>query len=450
MNPLPQSSASQDTAAPPATIEQRQPTSQPLADTGVSAPLETLERPNTWARAWQWVVDNTFLPAWLPESLRHPINGFVMAAIAELVASAFTMLLVILVPTFSFLGTVHMFAVALIALTWGAAPSLFAALVGAATLEFFILPTTTGGGFGNPLDLAEASIFLIVGGVIAVIASNTERARRRAVDDYAAARAREMALTETNARTDEFLSIASHELRSPLTSLKAALQLGERRLRRINDQELSREELANQIGVVQGLLATAEHQIDRQNRLVGDLLDVSRIRANKLDFNLARCDLADIVRDAVDEQRLSWPDRSIALDLPDATIPLEADAHRLGQVVTNLLTNALKYSPPDASVRVSMRVEGAEARVNVQDKGPGLTPAQQTHIWDRFHRVPGIKQQSGSGAGLGLGLHIARTIVERHGGCVGIESTPKKGSTFWFTLPLAQTGAHGSEITQKD
>lgn len=450
MNPVPQSSASPDTAAPRTTVEQNQPASQPLVDIGVSAPLETPERPNTWARAWQWVVDNTFLPAWFPESLRHPINGFVMATIVELVASAFTMLLVILVPTFSFLGTVHMFAVALIALTWGAAPSLFAALVGAATLEFFILPQTTGGGFGNPLDLAEAIIFLIVGAVIAVIASNTERARRRAVEDYAAARAREMALTETNARTDEFLSIASHELRSPLTSLKAALQLGERRLRRINDQELSREELANQIGVVQGLLATAEHQIDRQNRLVGDLLDVSRIRANKLDFNLAPCDLADIVRDAVDEQRLSWADRSIALDLPKATIPLEADAHRLGQVVTNLLTNALKYSPPDAPVRVNVRVEGAEARVNVQDNGPGLTPAQQTHIWDRFHRVPGIKQQSGSGAGLGLGLHISRTIVERHGGCVGIESTPKKGSTFWFTLPLAQAGALGSENAQKD
>jgi signal transduction histidine kinase len=252
-----------------------------------------------------------------------------------------------------------------------------------------------------------------------------------------------MALAETNARTDEFLSIASHELRSPLTSLKAALQLGERRLRRITEQELSPEELANQVSVVQGLLTTAEHQVDRQNRLVGDLLDVSRIRANKLEFHLAPCDLADIVRDAVDEQRLSWPDRSVVLDLPDRAVPLEADAHRLGQVVTNLLTNALKYSPTDAPVRVGVRVEGSDALVSVQDKGPGLTSTQQAHVWERFHRVPGIRQQSGSGAGLGLGLHISRTIVEHHGGRVGIESVPKRGSTFWFRLPLAASPTSG-------
>lgn len=439
MNPTPQSSAPPDVVAPLTTPGQRQPASQPLI--GVSlASAPAAGHTNIWAWLWQWVIDNSFLPAWLPAPLRHPIGGFAIAAVVELLASALTMLIVAAVPTFSFLGTVHILAVALIALTWGAAPSMLAAVVGAATLEIIILPQTTGGGIGSPLDLAEASIFLIVGAFIAVIASNTERARRRAVNDFAAARAREMALTETNARTDEFLSIASHELRSPLTSLKAALQLGERRLRRVTEQELSREELANQVNVVQGLLATAEHQVDRQNRLVGDLLDVSRIRANKLELHLAPCELADIVRDAVDEQRLSWPDRSIALDLPDRAISLEADAHRLGQVVTNLLTNALKYSPSDAPVRVGVRVEGVEAVVSVQDNGPGLTPTQQAHVWERFHRVPGIKQQSGSGAGLGLGLHISRTIVEHHGGRVGIESAPKRGSVFWFTVPLATAG----------
>ena len=399
---------------------------------------QTPERLNTWARIWQWVVENSFLPAWLPEPLRHPIGGFVLATIIELIASALTLLLVKAVPTFSFLGTVHILAVAFIALTWGAAPSMFAALVGAFVLEVFVLPQTTGGGIGAPIDLVEASVFLIVGTVIAVIASNTERARRRAVSNFAEARARGMALAETNARTDEFLSIASHELRSPLTSLKAALQLGQRRLRRIADSEQPPDDLKSQIGVVQGLLTTAEHQVDRQDRLVGDLLDVSRIRANKLEFHLTSCDLADIVRDTVDEQRLSWPDRSISLDAPEGAAPIYADAHRIGQVVTNFLTNALKYSPPDAPVRVSLSVGGAEARVAIQDNGPGLTSEQQSHIWDRFHRVPGIKQQSGSGAGLGLGLHISRTIVEYHSGRVGIDSIPKKGSTFWFTLPLAR------------
>jgi signal transduction histidine kinase len=93
---------------------------------------------------------------------------------------------------------------------------------------------------------------------------------------------------------------------------------------------------------------------------------------------------------------------------------------------------------------VALRLEGTEgqvARVSVRDQGPGLTPEQRDHIWERFHRVPGVTQQSGSGVGLGLGLHIARTIIEYHGGEVGIESVSGCGSTFWFTLPLAAPAA---------
>jgi len=109
-------------------------------------------------------------------------------------------------------------------------------------------------------------------------------------------------------------------------------------------------------------------------------------------------------------------------------------------VVTNYLTNALKYSPPGASVAVTLAVERDHARVAVRDQGPGLTTQQMAHVWDRFHRVPGIRQQSGSGAGLGLGLHISHTIIEHHGGAVGVESAPMQGSTFWFTLPLSEPG----------
>ena len=177
--------------------------------------------------------------------------------------------------------------------------------------------------------------------------------------------------------------------------------------------------------------------MDAQNRLVGDLLDVSRVRAGKLEFHVERCDLASIVRDATTAQRLAWPGRTIELDAPDAEVSVNADAQRIEQVVTNYLTNALKYSPGDASVAISLGVTTREARVAVRDHGAGLTREQQQHVWERFHRVPGVKQQSGSGAGLGLGLYICRGIVERHGGRVGLESVPGKGSTFEFTLPRA-------------
>ncbi len=421
MNPQPR---------PPLAPPQTRDRSQPVG--ALASPASTA----VWARVWQWTQSNTFLPIWLPEPLRQPVAGLALAALLELCASVVSLLLVTAVPSFSFLGIVDLLVVALIALTWGAAPSLLAALVGAISLETFVLPATVGGDLSRPINLMEALIFLVACGVIGVIASSTERARRRAVDANTAAQARLLALRETNARTDEFLSIASHELRSPLTSLKAALQLGKRRLRRIGEQEQPISDLLSQLEVIQGLLTTAEQQVDRQDRLVGDLLDVSRIRANKLEFHLAPCDLASIVSDAVDEQRLSWSDRVITLDAPTGAVTISGDAHRLGQVVTNFLTNALKYSPPDAPVAVSLRVERDHARVAVRDQGPGLTSQQIEHIWDRFHRVPGIRQQSGSGAGLGLGLHISRTIVEFHGGEVGVESVPKQGSTFWFTLPL--------------
>jgi signal transduction histidine kinase len=391
-----------------------------------------------WDVARRWVVGNTFRSLWLPEPLRRPLAGYALALALEVVAALATLVLVTVSPSFSFFGMLNILVVAVVALTWGVAPSLLATLASAVLLEVVVLPMTARGSAAHAGDVLEIVVCLVVGALISIFASGTEQARRRAVNDHAVIEARELALRETNARTDEFLSIASHELRSPLTSLKAALQLGQRRLRRMTEQQQPISDLLSQVEVVQGLLTTAEHQVDRQDRLVGDLLDVSRIRANKLEFRLAACDLAAIVNDAVDEQRLSWPDRTITLDLPATPTSVEADAHRIGQVVTNFLTNALKYSPPDAPVTISLHMDGAMARVSVRDSGPGLTAQQQAQIWDRFHRVPGIRQQSGSGAGLGLGLHISRTIIAHHGGAVGIESIPKNGSTFWFTLPLAQ------------
>src|SRR5262249_55814562 len=108
-------------------------------------------------------------------------------------------------------------------------------------------------------------------------------------------------------------------------------------------------------------------------------------------------------------------------------------------VILNYLTNALKYSPADRPVDLGLEVEEPMARVWVRDEGPGLPQADQERIWQRYHRVPGIEVQSGTGIGLGLGLTIVRQIVELHSGEVGVESAPRRGSTFWFTIPLAGT-----------
>src|SRR5262249_43582059 len=159
--------------------------------------------------------------------------------------------------------------------------------------------------------------------------------------------------------------------------------------------------LTSQLDAVTQMLNTAEHQVKTQNRLVGDLLDAARVQAGKLTLHLEPCDLTTIVHDAVLAQRLTWPNRLIGLDVPNAPVSVEADAHRIEQVVTNLITNALKYSRDETPVAVSLWQTG---RVSVHDEGPGLTSEQQAHIWERFHRVPGVMQQSGGEAGLGVGF----------------------------------------------
>lgn len=241
------------------------------------------------------------------------------------------------------------------------------------------------------------------------------------------------ALKESKQQMDTFLGMASHELKTPLSSIKLGLQVQARRLLRL--AQLDGKTMTDFEPILEGL-ARAEGQEQRLERLVNDLLDVSRIQAGKLEFRLEWTDLAGITRIAVEEQQQAMPNRPILLRFPaDLSVPIYADANRIEQVMTNYLTNALKYSPEDCPIEVGIQEQEQQVRVWVRDEGPGLPPEEQQLIWERFHRARGIEVQSGTGIGLGLGLHICRTIIERHQGQVGVESLPGQGSTFWFTLP---------------
>jgi signal transduction histidine kinase len=248
-------------------------------------------------------------------------------------------------------------------------------------------------------------------------------------------REREEALRETTAQMETFLGIAGHELKNPLASMRLGLHLAEQRIRHL----LQREQVgATDVAPLLEPVAQAERQEERLDQLVNDLVDVARVQAGKLDLHLAPTDLAAVARQAVEEQRQVNPDRTLVLErLGEQQVPVVADAHRLGQVVTNYLTNALKYSPADRPVKVGLQVNDQQAWVEVRDEGPGIPAKEQERIWERYHRVKGIEVQSGTGVGLGLGLPISRAIIEQQQGQVGVQSAPGKGSTFWFSLPLA-------------
>jgi signal transduction histidine kinase/PAS domain-containing protein len=276
--------------------------------------------------------------------------------------------------------------------------------------------------------------------------------RERIQHDWVAAHSSELALREANQRFDEFLIIASHELRTPLAGIKGNLQLALRRLKALQSNKLPEMDvLLEKLEKTREFLREAEDRVNVQNRMISDLLDVSRIHANKLELVIGSCDLNKVACGAVKDQQHTTPERVITLEPPcgDRELTVLGDADRLGQVVHNYLSNALKYSPPDAPVSVQVAKLADEVRVSVHDQGPGLTPEEQKHVWERFYRVKGVVAQGASTPSMGLGLHICRTIIEAHHGQIGLESSPGEGSTFWFSLPLVQPDVLESEQPSK-
>jgi PAS domain S-box-containing protein len=230
-------------------------------------------------------------------------------------------------------------------------------------------------------------------------------------------------LTRLEQQKDEFLSIASHELKTPLTTLKILSQLLYRRLAPTGHMEAEQA-------------ARMDRAIGRMERLVNDLLDVSRIESGRLALRTERMDLVALCRQIAEEQ-MAANERTITLELPRGEVSVMADPERIGQVLTNLLSNALKYSLAERPITLRLAVRTREAIVCVRDHGPGIPAEALPHLFERFYRVPGMQVQSGSGVGLGLGLYISHEIIERHGGRIWAESSVGEGSTFCFALPLA-------------
>lgn len=269
--------------------------------------------------------------------------------------------------------------------------------------------------------------------------------RHRLLHEQAAAEARALASEETKRQMDALFALASHELRTPLTVVKTSTEVAQRRANRLEKALQATKETPEAVDAahtelesVRQLLDRALKAANRQERLVADLLDVSRLHLGSFTLQVEDCDLAALARETVDELRLTSPGRDLRFSLPLAPALVRADAGRVGQVLANYMMNACKFSPEGSPVEVAVEVRGDVARVSVRDEGTGIAPDDQPHVWDQFYQVPNANWSGGSQVGLGLGLYLSREIISRLGGQVGAESAIGAGSTFWFTLPLAQ------------
>lgn len=222
-------------------------------------------------------------------------------------------------------------------------------------------------------------------------------------------------------KKDEFITIASHELRTPVTSIKGYIQV------------LKYTFMAEGNDNAVQLLARADMQINKLATLINDLLDVKKIENGKLTYNAASFDFNELVTETLEETERVIKNHRLRCRLSPPCSVL-GDRNKIGQVITNFIDNAAKYSPHGTTIEIITTLEKNSVRLSVKDSGMGIPKDQQEKVFERFFRVSGDKDNTYSG--LGLGLYISSEIIKRHDGIIGVESEFNKGSCFYFELPL--------------
>jgi PAS domain S-box-containing protein len=219
---------------------------------------------------------------------------------------------------------------------------------------------------------------------------------------------------------DDFISIASHELKTPITSLKASLQL----LNKMKDNP-------NPV-LLPRLLDQATRNMDKIAELVDDLLNVSKMNQGQVALRKDWFRVMEMLEKSCSHVRQSSTHTLVLNGDPDLMI--FADEHRIDQVVVNLVNNAIKYAPNSLNIYLAVEQVGEMAKISVRDTGPGVSPDKIPHLFDRYYRADNSGKQV---SGLGLGLYISADLIQRHGGEIGVDSKLGAGSTFWFTIPVA-------------
>ena len=257
----------------------------------------------------------------------------------------------------------------------------------------------------HPISLAFATFFWVVG---AIAARGAIRKLSLALND----------VQLIHQAQNEFLSIVSHEFRTPLTGIQGFSEI-------IRDEELTPE-------LVHEYAADINTDARRLSRMIGDMLDAQRLERGGLQVDLAPVDLNQVVRDVARQQSISAKKHEIVLSFDRPVLIVDGDADRLTQIVTNLVSNAVKYATP-GKITVSTALAEGEVSLEVSDEGPGIPAASVERIFERYYRVP--TKDVGLITGTGLGLPIVRGLVELHRGRVWCASSPIAGTTFHVVLP---------------
>ncbi|MBI4301922.1 MAG: hypothetical protein HY664_04905 [Chloroflexi bacterium] len=219
---------------------------------------------------------------------------------------------------------------------------------------------------------------------------------------------------------DEFIALVSHELRTPLSVIMVAIKAAQSK--GVNTEEAHE------------LLEEAEHSAESLARILDNLIELSRYDAQRLSLTWDSLDITQVIRQVVAKEQAYLKDHKIALDIAERLPSIEADLVRLQQVIRNLLDNASKHSTQGTELRISARQQNQSLLIGVSDQGKGIAKADQDKLFQPFQLVG----EAIVGKGLGLGLLVCQRLVEAHGGQFWVESNLGKGSTFWFTLPLAR------------
>ncbi|WP_316840927.1 hybrid sensor histidine kinase/response regulator [Pedobacter gandavensis] len=224
-------------------------------------------------------------------------------------------------------------------------------------------------------------------------------------------------------KKDEFISIASHELKTPLTSVKGYVQLLDRSIDKGDVPTLKKH------------LAKAQVQLEKLNELITDLLDISKIESGKLKFNKQPFIIDDLLDSVIEIIHQSNPEFKL-LKTGFVSREICGDEMRIEQVVINFLTNAIKYSPGTSEVHIHVEERGNNIYLGVRDFGIGIDKELQKNVFEKFYRV---EETAIHFQGLGIGLYISAEIIRRHGGEVGVKSIPGEGSEFYFSIPFNAT-----------